>query len=57
MTIRFFALAVIVFLVASPAFAQLDKILKGLTGSAGQQGGLKRREGWRRFKGSLKGRY
>jgi hypothetical protein len=40
MTIRLFAVAAIVFLIASPAFAQLDNILKGLKGTVEQQSGL-----------------
>jgi hypothetical protein len=39
MIIRFFILAMMVFLMASPVSAQFDRILKGL-GSMGQQGGL-----------------
>lgn len=39
MVIRFLTVLVIMFVTASPASAQLDKILKGLTGP-GQQGGL-----------------
>ena len=40
MAIRLFAFVASVLMVASPAFAQLDNIFKGLRGTVEQQGGL-----------------
>lgn len=40
MIIRFLTVVIIVLLITAPVSAQFDKIFKGLSGTAGQQGGL-----------------